>query len=214
MKPAALDDAADQLGGTADAVISVLGATPLGACASCSGDVPVLRMMPTVAVEIGSGRDLPRAARSRTTARSARELLELLGVLGHLVEVADAQMDAATAVMGCSPAYLARGRPGARRGRRRARGSTPSSPTSSSSRPSPAPLELLRRYDPIEVRRAVASPGGSTEAGLEALADAGVADGASRPRSRLAGADARMSVARGVTRGDIADYVARSVSST
>ena len=41
-------------------------------------------------------------------------------------------------------------------------------------------IELLRRYDPITVRRAVASPGGSTEAGLEALADAGAAR---RPRS-------------------------------
>ena len=38
-------------------------------------------------------------------------------------------------------------------------------------------IEVLRRYDPITVRQAVASPGGSTEAGLEALADAGVADG-------------------------------------
>ena len=37
-------------------------------------------------------------------------------------------------------------------------------------------IELLRRYDPIEVRGTVASPGGSTEAGLEALADASVAD--------------------------------------
>ena len=38
-------------------------------------------------------------------------------------------------------------------------------------------IELLRRYDPITVRQSVASRGGSTEAGLEALADAGVADG-------------------------------------
>ena len=42
-------------------------------------------------------------------------------------------------------------------------------------------IELLRRYDPIEVRTAVASRGGSTEAGLEALADAGVGRRASRP---------------------------------
>ena len=38
-------------------------------------------------------------------------------------------------------------------------------------------IELLRRYDPIEVRASVASRGGATEAGLEALADAGVGDG-------------------------------------
>ena len=37
-------------------------------------------------------------------------------------------------------------------------------------------IELLRSYDPISVRAAVASPGGSTEAGLDALADAGAAD--------------------------------------
>ena len=57
-------------------------------------------------------------------------LLNLFGELGHLVEVPDELMDAATAVMGCSPAYLAvvvqtSPRPAPRRG------STPSRPTSS-----------------------------------------------------------------------------------
>jgi pyrroline-5-carboxylate reductase len=37
-------------------------------------------------------------------------------------------------------------------------------------------IEVLRRYDPIEVRSTVASRGGATEAGLEALADAGAGD--------------------------------------
>ena len=34
-------------------------------------------------------------------------LRALLDMLGHVVELADSEFDAATAVMGCAPAYLA-----------------------------------------------------------------------------------------------------------
>ena len=38
---------------------------------------------------------------------ASEEVRELLGRLGHVVELPDSDFDAATAVMGCAPAYLA-----------------------------------------------------------------------------------------------------------
>ena len=48
-------------------------------------------------------------------------------------------------------------------------GSTPSWPASWSSRPPPGPPSCSGLRHPADVRKAVASPGGSTEAGLQAL---------------------------------------------
>ena len=175
MKPGALATAADQLGGTADAVISVLGATPVSRLRELFGDVPLLRTMPTVAVEIGRGVICHAPIRQEDGAVGA-QLLDLVSLLGHLIEVDDAQMDEATAVMGCTPAYLAVvvqaiAEEGA------AEGLEPELAYDLVVESFAGTVELLRRYDPIHVRRAVASRGGSTEAGLEALADHGVADG-------------------------------------
>jgi pyrroline-5-carboxylate reductase len=174
MKPGALDIAADQLGGTADAIVSVLGATPVSRLRELFGDVPLLRTMPTIAVEIGRGV-ICHAPISPADGAVGAQLLDLVSVLGHLVEVPDAQMDEATAVMGCSPAYLAvvvqaLAEAGAEEGLE------PELSYDLVVESFTGTLEVLRQYDPIEVRRTVASPGGSTEAGLGALADRGAAD--------------------------------------
>ena len=97
------------------------------------------------------------------------EQLGLLGLLGTLVPIDEAAMDAATAVMSCSPAYIAlvaERSPGLER--------TPACPLRSPTSSSPTRLPALRsscddatRGDPA--RRRVA--GGATEAGLEALAE-------------------------------------------
>jgi pyrroline-5-carboxylate reductase len=175
VKPASLDIVADQLGGNADAVLSVLGATPVTRLREAFGDVPIVRAMPTIAVEIGTGVICHAPIRPQDGALGA-QLLDLLALLGHLVEVPDELMDQATAVMGCTPAYLAvvvqaLAEAGA------AEGLEPELSYDLVVETFTGALEVLRRYDPVEVRRAVASPGGSTEAGLEALADAAVADG-------------------------------------
>jgi pyrroline-5-carboxylate reductase len=174
MKPGALEIAVDQLGGTADAIVSVLGATPVSRLRELFEGVPVLRTMPTVAVEIGRGVICHAPITPEDGALGA-QLLDLVSLLGHLVEINDEQMDEATSVMGCTPAYLAVivqaiAEEGA------AQGLEPELAYDLVVETFTGTLDVLRRYDPIEVRRAVASPGGSTEAGLGALADHGVAD--------------------------------------
>jgi pyrroline-5-carboxylate reductase len=92
----------------------------------------------------------------------------LLEKLGHVVELPDAQFDAATAVMGCAPAYLALAveaiaDAGAADGLDEGLARELVVETAVGT------AELLRVHHPADVRKAVASPGGSTEAGLEAL---------------------------------------------
>jgi pyrroline-5-carboxylate reductase len=164
VKPAKLVDVAAELGG-AKVVVSLLGATSLEALRDAFPDADVVRVMPNVGVEVRKGvlcvaGDLDSGVR------------ELLEGLGHLVELPDSQFDAATAVMGCSPAYLALAveaiaDAGA------ADGLDAELARELVVETAVGTAELLRAHDPADLRRAVASPGGSTEAGLEALAREG-----------------------------------------
>jgi pyrroline-5-carboxylate reductase len=176
MKPGALDTAAEMLGGESKAIASVLGATSVARLRELFPGVPVVRTMPTVAVEIHGGVVCHAPLDPDRDGAVGARLLDLFDEISHLVEVPDELMDAATAIMGCTPAYLAvvvqtLAEAGA------AEGIEPGLASDLVLDSFAGTIELLGRYDPIEVRRTVASPGGSTEAGLAALAEAGVADG-------------------------------------
>ena len=175
MKPGALDTAAEMLEGEAKAIMSVMGATSVARLRELFGDVPVVRAMPTVAVEIRSGVVCHAPVDPELDGAVGARLLDLFDEISHLVEVPDALMDAATAIISCTPAYLAvvvqtLAEAGADEG---IEGQQAYDLVLDSFA---GTIDVLRRYDPIEVRRTVASPGGSTEAGLAALADAGAAD--------------------------------------
>lgn len=164
VKPAKLAEVAPELG-AARAVVSLLGATPLGRLEQLFPSAGVLRVMPNVGVEVRRGV-LCVAGDAGPEARRALE------TLGRVVELPDEQFDAATAVMGCSPAYLALAveaiaDAGA------ADGLDPELARELVVETAAGTAELLRRHSPAAVRKAVASPGGSTEAGLEALEAAG-----------------------------------------
>lgn len=167
VKPAKLEGAAAELSG-AKAVISLLGATSLQRVAEAFPGARVARVMPNVAVEVQRGV-LCLAGDASDEARA------LLDSLGRVVELPDERFDAATAVMGCSPAYLALAvealvEAGVEAGLERELAGELVVETAAGT------AELLRRRSPAELRRAVASPGGSTEAGLEALERKGAAD--------------------------------------
>jgi pyrroline-5-carboxylate reductase len=160
VKPARLGDVAPQLAGS-KAVVSLLGATPLAAVEAAFPGSQVLRVMPNVGVEVRRGV----LCIAGETTPEARAKLELLG---HVVELPDERFDAATAVMGCAPAYLALAVE-AIADAGSADGLDPALSRELVVETAAGTAELLRRHQPAELRRAVASPGGSTEAGLEAL---------------------------------------------
>src|SRR6476659_2094856 len=161
VKPAKLGEVAPQLG-EAKEVVSVLAITTLAQLGEAlPGADNILRVMPNVAVELRKG---VLCAAGSATDRSWGKL----AVLGRMVEIAEEDFDAATAVMGCSPAYFALvaeaiAEAGARDGL------DPDLARELVADTALGTAELLRRHDPAEVRKAVASPGGATEAGLEAL---------------------------------------------
>jgi pyrroline-5-carboxylate reductase len=160
VKPARLNEAAAELG-AAKVVISLLGATSLEAVSAAFPAANVVRVMPNVGVEVRKGVLCVAGAPDSY-------VKGLLETLGHVVELPDSQFDAATAVMGCAPAYLALAveaiaDAGAADGLDAELARELVVETTAGT------AELLRVRHPADVRKAVASPGGSTEAGLEAL---------------------------------------------
>lgn len=160
VKPARLEEVAAELV-DARVVLSLLGATALQTVAAAFPTAEVHRVMPNVAVEVRRGVLC-------VVGPSSSAVRQKLGVLGHVVELRDEDFDAATAVMGCAPAYLALAVEAI------ADAGTADGLDEDLARElvietTAGTAELLRIRHPADVRKAVASPGGSTEAGLEAL---------------------------------------------
>jgi pyrroline-5-carboxylate reductase len=165
VKPVKLDDVAAELA-SAKVIVSLLGATSLEKVSTAFPRAEVVRLMPNVGVEVRKGVLC-------VAGDPSPELRAVLETLGHVVELPDAQFDAATAVMGCAPAYLALAveaiaDAGAADGLDEDLARELVVETTAGT------AELLRVRHPADVRKAVASPGGSTEAGLEALDREGV----------------------------------------
>jgi pyrroline-5-carboxylate reductase len=160
VKPGALHQAAGELAGV-ESVISILGATSLESVQAAFPHAEVGRVMPNVAVEVGGGV-LCIAGEFRS------EVREKLSVLGSVIELPDSQFDVATAVMACSPAYFALvaealADAGASAGLDEKLVEKLVVETAAGTG------SLMRIRRPADVRISVTSPGGSTEAGLDAL---------------------------------------------
>jgi len=165
VKPTALDLVADEIGDTRKPVLSLLGGTSIDVVATRFPGAPVFRVMPNLPVEVRKG---VLVFASDSNSDRAEAIRDLLSHLGRVVELPDSDFDAATAVMGCSPAYLALAVEAIADAGTEA-GMDRELSLSMVVEAAAGTAELLRRHEPVEVRRAVASPGGSTEAGLDAL---------------------------------------------
>jgi pyrroline-5-carboxylate reductase len=199
-KPGQLEAVANEIAGTARAVVSVLGGTPTGRVQACYPGTPVFALMPNTPVEVRRGMIIyaDRGAGEAVNDPAADpalepQVLELFGRLGEVVRVPERLFDAATAVTGVGPAYVAllveaqvdaavrHGLPAPLASRLVAETMTGT-----------AQLLAQRGYDTLAVRREVTSPGGSTARGLDALERAGV---------RNAFSDAIQAVVRPAERG-------------
>lgn len=173
VKPKALDAAAPDFKDFDGPVISVLGATTLATLREALPNAATLRTMPNVAVEVRKG--VICHASDPADADRLGGALTLLAGLGSLYELPEELLDPATAIMGCSGAYLALAcealaEAGAEAGldQRLARKMVAETAWGTG--------ELLLDHDPQALAKAIASPGGSTEAGIEALEAAGGPD--------------------------------------
>jgi len=161
VKPNKLAEVSPELGGARE-VVSVLAVTTVDQLrGALPGADHVLRVMPNVGVEVRQGVLCVAGSASA-------EVRSKLDLLGHVVEIAEEDFDGATAVMGCAPAYLALAveaiaDAGA------ADGLDPDLARELVVETAAGTAELLRCHHPADLRKAVASPGGSTEAGLAAL---------------------------------------------
>jgi len=169
-KPAGLQRVAAEVGGAAKGVISILGGVSLAALRAAYGsDTPVVRMLPSVPVEVRQGVSV-HARDPDADAELEARALELFGRVGPVVSVDESQVDAAMGLMSCAPAYVAlvaeaQIDAGVRAGL----------PADVAARlvvktlGGTAALLETKGFDTLAVRRSVTSPGGSTARGVAAL---------------------------------------------
>jgi pyrroline-5-carboxylate reductase len=174
VKPAALGDVAAELEGRAPTLLSVMAATGVSRIQEAFPGVPVLRVMPNQPAEVGRGVlcYVPPQAMDEDL---SNELIGLLAALGMAVAVPEDRIDAAMAVMSCAPAYVALFAEALAAGGER-NGLDGAQSLELVAGTLEGTAELLRERDPEAIRRAVAPPGGATEAGLEALRANGFSD--------------------------------------
>jgi pyrroline-5-carboxylate reductase len=190
-KPYQFDQVAREISGSAKAVASVLGATPVAQLQWGYDDVPIFRLMPNTPVEVRQGVICYTPA-DAVDGELEREVLALFERLGSVVTIPERLLAAAAAVMSVGPAYqalLAEAQVDAaiRHGLSAALASRLVIDTMSGT----AALLRKRDYDTLAVRREVTSPGGSTARGLEALEGGGVRSAFQSAIDRVCGEPAR-----------------------
>jgi pyrroline-5-carboxylate reductase len=167
VKPGVLDEVAADLAEAGSPVVSILAGTSLERLAEALPGIEVVRVMPNLGAQLRQAvlcvvfpDDLPDERR--------RQVTELLGLLGDVIELDEGLIDAATALMGCSPGYLALiaevlVEEGVKEGL------SEDQAIRMVARSMAATGGLLDLHEPAALKEAVASPGGMTEAGLDAL---------------------------------------------
>src|SRR3954452_15120002 len=105
-KPAQLNEVGEEVRDRAKAIVSILGATPVADVEAAYPGLPVYRFMPNIPAEVGQGV-FAYAPGSLAADGPEQDVLELFGRIGTVMKVPESLIDAATALMGCGPAFFA-----------------------------------------------------------------------------------------------------------
>jgi pyrroline-5-carboxylate reductase len=173
-KPAVLEEVAAEAAASAKAVASIMAATPVAEIERAYPGVPVYRFIPNLPVEVGRGV-LCYAPGTRAAEGPEQEVLQLFGTCGVVIALDEPLLEPAMALMSCAPAFLAQvveamGQAGARHGLDPAQATRLVVETMAGT----AAYLDANDLDAAELRKRVATPGGVTEKGLQALEDGGV----------------------------------------
>jgi pyrroline-5-carboxylate reductase len=167
VKPNVLDEVAPDLVQAGTPVLSILAGTSLETLHEAMPGIDLIRVMPNLGAQLRQGVLCVAFPEGTDDARRGR-ITDLLGLVGEAIELDESLIDAATAIMGCSPGYLALMaevlvEAGVEEGL------TEDQTKRMVSKAMSATGGLLELHEPGALKRAVASPGGMTEAGLNAL---------------------------------------------
>ena len=173
-KPAQLEEVVAEIRDHASAVVSILGGVPVAKVEAAYPDKPVYRFMPNQAAEVRHGVSC-YVAGSRAAEGPEQELLDLFGRVGTVVALPEEQMETATAVMSCAPAWFALVAEalvdaGVKHGLESEEAARLVAATVAGT----GALLSDAGVSPSELRRRVTSPGGLTERGTARLEDAGI----------------------------------------
>jgi pyrroline-5-carboxylate reductase len=174
-KPPQLAEVAWEAAGAAKAVVSLLARTPQADVRSAYPGVPVFRVEPNMAVEVGRGVLAFAAPEVQADDGLYDRIKELFARVGTVVEVPERLMSVAGGLSGVGPAYWAllveaQVDAAVRRGMPAALAVELVTDTMAGS----AELLRARGFDTLAMRREVASPGGTTARGLAALERGGI----------------------------------------
>src|SRR3954454_1100903 len=164
-KPPQLAEVAQEIGGRAQVIASILAATRTEQIEEVYPGVPVYRFIPNLPAEVGRGV-LCYAPGSRAADGPAHEVLELFGRAGLVIALDEPLLEPAMAIMSCGPAFMAAvvealADAGAAHGIDRGQAGRRVVDTTAGK------AEPLPRHDDdtVGLRRRVATPGGVTEKG-------------------------------------------------
>jgi pyrroline-5-carboxylate reductase len=186
-KPAQLEAVASEIGGVAKAVASVVGGASVAALRAAYPHASVFRLMPNTPVEVRQGIVCYARAPGVDPELEA-DVVRLFERVGAVVPVAEPLMGAAAAVMSVGPAYMAlvaeaQVDAAVRHGLSAALAGELAAGTMAGT----AALLQVRDHDTLAVRREVASPGGITALGLDALERGGVRSAFQAAMDRVCG---------------------------
>jgi pyrroline-5-carboxylate reductase len=174
-KPAQLGAVAAEIGGAAKAVVSILARTTQAEVREAYPGTPVFRIEPNTPVEVRRGVLAFAIPDAPVDADLLGSVHEQFARVGTVVDVPEPLMRIAGATGGVGPAYFALVAEAwidaaIRHGMPPAAASTLVTETMAGS----AELLRVRDHDTLALRRAVASPGGTTTRGLAALERGGL----------------------------------------